>query len=383
MAIVVTAEQARIVGTRPRRSPRTGVPPRIVVRVAMGLRRMLLRAADRLLPSELAVLEHSAQFTGAYLLRAIAELGIADQLAGGPKAASELATSLGCDADALHRALRAAAVSGLVRLDSAGRFHATRLTRALTSDAPYYSAEWCAYMTSSAHQAAWGGLVQTIRTGEPAFRRVNGVSLFEWFDSHPAEGSNFTAGLSGLTMSEAPAIASAYPFPDSGSVCDIAGGAGVLLGEVLRRHPGATGILVESPLVLADAAVHLGSIGIADRVALVQGDLFGAIPAKADLYLLKWVLHDWSDTDCIRILRNVAATMEGDARLVVIEGVQDANTPHPRFSPIDLEMLMVTEGGRERSVSQFHDLMKASGLRPGAVRHAPAGVALLEAVRAS
>jgi hypothetical protein len=383
MAIAVTAEPACIVETHPRRSPRTGVPPRFVVSMAIGLRRMLLRAADRLLPSELVVLEHSAQFSGAFLLRAIGELGIADQLAEGPKTASELAVTLACDADALHRALRAAAVTGLVRLDRTGRFHATRLSRALTSDAPYYSADWCAYMTSPAHQAAWGDLVQTIRTGAPAFRRVHGVSLFEWFDSHPAEGSNFTAGLSGLTMSEAPAIASAYPFPDSGSVCDIAGGAGVLLGEVLRRHPKVTGILVESPLVLADAAAHMGSIGIADRVALVQGDLFSAIPVKADVYLLKWVLHDWSDADCIRILRNVAAVMRADARLVVIEGVQDANTPHPRFSPIDLEMLMVTEGGCERSVAQFHDLMSASGLRPGVVRRAVAGTAVLEAVKAS
>jgi hypothetical protein len=382
MAIAVTAEQARIVGTQPRRSPRTSVPPRIVVRLAMRLRRALLHAADQLLPSELAVLEHSAQFTGGYLLAAIAELGIADQLADGPRTASELAVAVGCDADALHRALRAAAVSGLVRLDRAGRFHATRLTRALASDAPYYSADWCAYMMSPAHQAAWGDLVQTIRTGEPTFRRVHGMSVFEWFDSHPVEGSNFTAGLSGLTMSEAAAIASAYPFPSSGRVCDVAGGAGVLLGEVLRRHPRLSGILVEGPSVLADAAANLDSIGIADRVALVHGDLFRVLAATADVYLLKWVLHDWSDADCIRILRNVAAGMPAGAKLVVIEGVQDANTAHPRFSPIDLEMLIVTDGGRERSLSQFQELIAASGLHPGVVRHTSTGVSLIEAVKA-
>jgi O-methyltransferase domain len=383
MAIAVTAEQACIVGTPPRRSPRSAVPPRIVVRLAMRLRRALLHAADRLLPAELAVLEHSAHFSGGYLLAAIAELGIADQLAEGPRTASELAVAVGCDADALHRALRAAAVTGLVRLDRAGRFHATRLTRALASDAPYYSADWCAYMMSSAHQAAWGDLVQTIRTGAPAFRRVHGVSLFDWFDSHPAEGSNFTAGLSGLTLSEAAAIASAYPFPASGRVCDVAGGAGVLLGEVLRRHSGLTGILVESPSVLTDSATHLDSIGIAHRVELVPGDLFSGISATADVYLLKWVLHDWSDADCIRILRNVAAAMPVGATLVVIEGVQDANTAHPRFSPIDLEMLVVTDGGRERSITQFQELISASGLRPGAVRHASTGVSLMEAVKAS
>jgi O-methyltransferase domain len=382
MAIAVTAEHAGIVGARKRRSPRTAVPPRMVVRAATRLRRALLRLADRLLPSELAVLEHSAQFTAGYLLAAIAELGIADQLADGPRTATELAVAAQCDADALHRALRAAAVTGIVRLDRTGRFHATRLTRALTSDAPYYSADWCAYMASPAHHAAWGDLVQTIRSGEPAFRRVNGLSLFDWFDAHPAEGTNFTNGLSGLTLSEAAAIAAAYPFPAAGRVCDVAGGSGVLLGEVLRRHRGLTGILVEAPSVLTDAATHLESVGIAERVTLLQGDLFGVISASADVYLLKWILHDWSDADCVRILRNVAAAMPAGAKLVIIEGLQDANSAHPRFSPIDLEMLVVTDGGRERPVSQFHDLIVASGLRPGAVRHASTGVSLLEAVKA-
>jgi O-methyltransferase len=378
----VTAEQAGIVGAQTRRLPRTAVPPRMAVRAAMWLRGALLRFADRLLPAELAVLEHSTQFAAGYLLAAIAELGIADQLADGPRTAPELAVAAHCDADALHRALRAAAVTGIVRLDRAGRFHATRLTQALTSDAPYYSADWCAFVASPAHQAAWGGLVHTIRSGEPAFRRVNGLSLFDWFGAHPVEGSNFTNGLSGLTLTEAAAIASAYPFPAAGIVCDIAGGTGVLLGEVLRRHPALTGILVEAPAVLTDAAAHLDSMGVTDRVTLLRGDLFGVFVAAADVYLLKWILHDWSDADCTRILRNVAAAMPVGAKLVIVEGLQDANNAHQRFSPIDLEMLIVTEGGRERSVPEFHDLIVSSGLRPGAVRHASTGVSVLEAVKA-
>lgn len=157
----------------------------------------------------------------------------------------------------------------------------------------------------------------------------------------------------------------------------------MLLGEVLRRHPGETGILVEAPSVLSDAPAHLDSMGIADRVTLVHGDLFGVISASTDVYLLKWILHDWSDADCVRILPNVAAAMPVGSKIVIIEGVQDANTAHPRFSPIDLEMLVVTDGGRERSIPEFHDLIAASGLRPGAVRHASTGVSLLEAVKAS
>jgi len=353
----------------------------MVVHAAMKVRAFLLRAADRVLPSELALLEHSAGFSVGYLLAAMVELGIPDQLAGGPKTAPELASTLRCDADALHRALRMGAVHGLVRLDKRGRFHATRLTKALAGDAPYALDQWCLFMASGAHQAAWGDLAATLRTGEPAFRRVHGMSIFEWFDRHPAEGRAFAAGLSGLTLSEAPAIAASYAFPQSGTVCDVAGGVGVVLGEVLRQRPALRGILLEASLVLPEAEQYLGSLGVADRVEFREGDLFGAFQVTADLYLMKWILHDWDDAACLRILRTVVTAMPAGARLLVIEGVQDRTTVHPRFSPIDLQMLVVTENGRERSVREMQDLLCAAGLRPTAVRYTPADLALVEAVK--
>jgi O-methyltransferase domain len=380
-ATTVTVERAGAAVSQPRRAPRTGVPPGFVVHAAMRLRHLLLRAADRLLPSELAVLEHSVQFSVGYLLAAIAELGVADELTRGPKTAAELAAAAGCDAGALHRALRAAAVSGLVRLDRTGRFHATRLTRALATDAPYSSAEWCAFMMSPSHQAAWSDLAASIRSGEPAFRRIHGMSLFQWFEAHPAEGVNFAAGLSGLTLSEAPAIVASYPFPSTGTVCDVAGGVGVLLAEVLRRHQGLRGTLVEAPSVLIEAASYLGSAGVADRVALVSGDFFGEVRAEADLYLLKWILHDWDDAGCVRILRNLADAMPSGAKLLVLEGDQNANTVDPRFSAIDLQMLVVSEGGCERSVEQIQVLLATAGLTPGTVRYTPARLAVVEAIK--
>lgn len=379
MAVHAVSDEVVGIPAQLRRSPRTQVPPRFAVHTAMILRRFLLRAADRVLPSELAVLERSAGFSVSYLLAAMVDLGVPDELASGPKTAEELATSLDCNADALHRALRMGAVHNLVRLDRRGRFHATRLTAALASDAPYASDQWCTFMASKAHQQAWGDLAETLRHGEPAFRRQNGMSFFDWFDEHPAEGRAFAAGLSGLTLSEASAIVSAYDFPRSGVVCDVAGGIGVVLAEVMRRRPEMTGILVEAPLVLAEAAAYLESLRLADRIVLQQGDLFGDLRVTADVYLLKWILHDWDDDACVQLLRNVAATMPSGAKLVVIEGIQEPSRAHPRFSPIDLQMLVVSEGGRERSVAELQHLLAQAGLRPTTVRRTPADLALLEA----
>src|SRR5262249_18707495 len=179
-----------------------------------------------------AAREPVPHFTLAHLLASFAELGIADHLDDGPKDAEELASLTNCDAAALHRALRAAAVFGVVRLDRRGRFHTTRLTKPLRSTDPAAAGDWCRMIGSSAHQSAWTGLTSSLRTGRSGFRTVHGMSAFQWFDTHPEEGHRFASGIGGLTLMEAPLIVAAYPFPDEGVICDVGGGTGVLLAEI-------------------------------------------------------------------------------------------------------------------------------------------------------
>lgn len=356
-------------------------PPRIAVHAAMALRGVLLRAADRMMPAHPALLDHAHQFAKAHLLCSLAELQVADHLASGPKDAGQLSALTGCDPAALHRALRAAACFGAVRLDRRGRFHATRLLRQLRRGDPGGAADWCQFIGSASHQAAWAALSGSIRTGHSAFRAVHRTSAFDWFAAHPDDGQHFHAGIAGLTLAEAPLIAAAYPFPDGAIICDIAGGTGALLTEILRLHPRSRGILIETPAVLAAAAPYLRTAGLADRVALTPGDICRDLRATADIYLLKWVLHDWDDSTCQAILRRIGAAMPVGATLLVIEGVQHHTTPHPRFSMIDLQMLVMTDGGRERSEPELAHLITTAGLRPGRTRHTATGLALLEATK--
>jgi len=120
-------------------------------------------------------------------------------------------------------------------------------------------------------------------------------------------------------------------------------------------------------------------IGLADRVQLVQGDIFEAIHATADLYLLRWILHDWDDQICTVILQHLAAAMPKGARLLVIEGDQAQNQTHPRFSMLDAQMLVASEGGQERSASEVAQLLADSGLHPRRVRHTATDLMLVEA----
>jgi hypothetical protein len=313
------------------------------------------------------------------VIGALAELGVADELGGDRLTAAELAPRMNADADALHRLLRAAAVDGLLRMDRRGRFRLTRLGRTLRSDAEATMRPWARYMALRSTREAWGDLTESVRSGRSAFERVHGSSVWDWFAQHPEEERLFAGAMRSVTELDAPAIAGADVWPAKGTVCDVAGGAGTLLAEVLVAHPDLKGVLVEAKGVLVEAESHLTSRGVRDRVELIEGDLFGEIDAQADVYLLKNILHDWDDATCARILSAVRKTMRPGAKLVVVEQIQERNEPHPFASMTDLQMLTQCVDGRERSRDELSALMSAAGITPGELHRAGLS-AMLEGV---
>jgi hypothetical protein len=226
-------------------------------------------------------------------------------------------------------------------------------------------------------QEAWAGLTASVRTGEPSFPAVHGRSVWEHFADHPDEERLFAASMRRVTEFDLPSITGGYPWPDAGTVCDVAGGIGTMLAGILRAKPGLQGILVDGPGVLRAAEQHLVDADVRDRVALSEGDIFTGVSARADVYTLKDVLHDWDDERCTTILRTVRATMPAGSRVVLVETLQDPNAPDPIASLVDVQMLTQTDGGRQRSVAELHALLRAAGLTPGTVRRT-AGPALVE-----
>ncbi len=354
-------------------------PPRFAVQAAAAARRGLLSLADLLLPSAIAAAEHAHAFTHVHVLATLAELGVADVLTEQPQDTGDLASTLGCDPDALHRLLRAAATFGAVRMDRHGRVRHTRLSRVLRSDNRYQVGSWCRFLRASEHQQAWADLTTTVRCGEPAFRRVHGADVFSWAGDHSDWGDNMARGLSGLTLAESPFLVRGIDPPSEGVVCDLGGGRGALLAEILKERPRLRGVLVDSSAVLAEAKTYLDAEGVLSRVNLVEGDIMVDDLPPADWYLLKWVLHDWDDATCTKLLRNVRRAISPGAKLAVIEGVQQRNMVDPRFSMIDLQMLVVSESGRERSAPELQSLVEQAGWKPTGLRLLATGTAIVSA----
>jgi hypothetical protein len=344
----------------------------------LGLRQALTKLTDRVVPADIALFEQSLAMARTMLIQALVELEIPERLAAGPKTAEQLARDLRATPDALHRTLRAAAAFDFVKLDKTGRFHSTRLTKALTNEG---TRAWCRYITDRHNLAAWADLPETIRTGKNAIHRVYGMSVWEYFDQHPEIGRTFATAMRTLTEREAPSIVAAAPLPETGIVCDVAGGTGAMLASVLEAKPGLRGVLVEGALAIDEGRSYLSERGVIDRVELVEGDIFGTIDAKADVYLLKNVLHDWDDTTSATILNTVAASMPSGAQLLTIEATIDPNEVDPFTTLSDMHMMLVCEDGRERSIGEFHALFRGAGLTPGAVTHTATGTAVLEATK--
>jgi len=177
----------------------------------------------------------------------------------------------------------------------------------------------------------------------------DGMSIWEWFATQPDDARVFDEAMRRGTTINADIVVAAYPWPHRGVICDVGGGVGTLLSVIVTSSNGLRGVLVDSPDVVARADTFLNARGLTDRIDAVVGDMFGVIPAEADVYLFKDVLHDWDDEHCRKILSTVAAAMPSGSRLVLVEILQQPNTPNPLAPWADLLMLTQTDGGRQRT----------------------------------
>lgn len=327
-----------------------------------------------MLPAEAALWDFAAGMQRTKLAGALVESGIADALAQRPRDGHELARDLGLSEQVTLRVLGAAAASRLVRLDRAGKASLARIGKPLAQAHPQSMSAWVLYQAAPANVAAHGELVGQLRDGaEPSgHRRAFGNSVWEYFTEHPDEGARFGEAMRELTAIDLGALARAYPWPREGVICDVAGGIGTLLAAILQRRPNTRGVLVDAPEVLEEAEPFLRSLGVQERVERRAGDLFGELDAQADVYVLKWILHDWSDEASLRILRSLRRSMPSGSRVVVIDQHLEPGRPSPVTSMVDLLMLVECEGGRERSPGEVHELMRAADISPGRVRHAGA-----------
>ena len=329
-------------------------------------------------PPEAQLFQLLFGFMATRTLTAVASLGVADALKDGPRYYTELAAAVGADQRALHRAMRLLVSLGVFAEPAPGTFALTPVSELLRSDVPGSMRTMAEMITSESHWLPHGRLTDVLRTGRSGPQHAFGTDIFTWFQraENRAEWELFNAAMTGFSAMTAHAVVEAYDFSGFTRIVDVGGGHGELLRTVLARAPRAAGVLADLPEVVK------GADTLGGRIETVGGSFFEGVPAGGDCYLLKHIIHDWSDEHCRTILGHVASAMAPDAKVLLVEMVMpETAEPHPaKFQ--DINMLAMTEGGTERTEREFAELFAASGLTLVGVHALQAPVCIVEAVKA-
>ncbi len=306
----------------------------------------------------------------------IGELGIADHIeSGAPQPVVKLAQLTGSHEPSLYRMLRFTASYGVFRETGHREFDHTRLSAALRSDAEgsFRAA------TRMFHRifAGWDGLHHAVQTGEPSFQKVYGQPLFDYVGTHPELAPIFDAGMTAFHGYETDAMLEAYDFSEIETLADIGGGNGSLLAAVLRRYPRLRGVLYDLGHVVGRTREAMQTLGLEKRCSVIEGNFFESVPEGADAYLMRHVIHDWTDEQSVRILSNCRKVIPPHGRVLLVEfSVPSANEASLGK---DADMIMLAfPGGSERTEEEYRVLFERSGFRLSKVTPTRSAVCVIE-----
>jgi hypothetical protein len=293
-------------------------------------------------------------------LYAVAELGVADLLADGPRSAEDLATASGAHAPSLYRVLRFLASEGVFTETNPGWFALTPMAETLRRDASVSLRPTALFEGSNMVWQTWAHILHSVRTGEPAFDHAHGAEIFEYMRRHPDEWSVFDNAMTARTASLMRGIVASYDFSACKTIVDVGGGRGALAIGLLSAYPHLRGIVFDQPAVAAEARLAIEAVGLSDRCEAVGGDFFKDVLPAGDTYLAKYILHDWDDERCIAILRACRRELPASGRMLVIETVIPEGEAPSFAKSADVHML-VHLPGRERTEAEYRALYEAAG----------------------
>ena len=311
------------------------------------------------------------------------EIGLPDAMADGPRTVAALAETSATHAPSLYRLLRAMVSLELCDEDHAGNFGLTPAGSLLRTAAADSLCAWAA-MSGTRSWLLWGRLAESVRTGESIRKRTLADDDFTHLDDDAQAAALFNRAMAELTVPVATDIARAIDFSGVSRVVDVGGGYGQLLCSVLASHPKVHGVLFDMAHAIEKVTGHFCDAGVADRCEVVTGSFFDDVPAGADVYMLKSILHDWDDERCLTILRACRRAMPPGARLLIVERVASAKagaSPYDQFvARADLHM-MVANGGCERTEDAYRNLLESCGLQLAQVTPLSNAFSALTAVR--
>lgn len=308
-----------------------------------------------------------------FAVRVAATLRLADHIHQGCGQVDELAARAGAHPGALARLLRYLACRGVFRETAPGTFALTPTARLLRTGPAARLQAWLDLDGAGRMDLAFAGLLDAVRTGQPSYAGVAGRPFWEDLAASPARAAAFDAAMEAHVAWFAADIVRCFDWHGVRHVVDVGGGAGRLLTELLRAHPGLRGTLVDVPATTEAAARAIAAHGLSGRCQVVPGSFFDPLPGGGDVYLLRNVLHDWDDDRAAAILRRCAEAARPGGRVLIAETAEESRS---QSTALDLRMLVLL-GGRERTRAELAGLAAAAGMDVRSAQPTPAGLSLV------
>jgi hypothetical protein len=301
------------------------------------------------------------------ILYAGVKLGVFDFVTPVPISATEIARELGLDPALSYRLLRALGSIGLLKEHGDHRFSMTSMGGLLRGDNPQTLSGVALLEEGPEHYAIWKHLTAMVRDGkQDGFVREFGQRIFDYAPVHQSYADVFNQAMSSYSATHTKWVLEAldeYDFSSIPHICDVGGGHGHLLCNLLLKHQHLQGSVLELEQVIKDRELLWANrMGIGtDRCHYISGDMFHDVPG-ADAYLMKMILHDWNDKECVTILSNIQRASPTGARVFIIEHVVPGPEA-PHFSKLFDIHMMCALTGKERTEEEYLALLKQGGFK--------------------
>jgi hypothetical protein len=316
-----------------------------------------------------------------YCLSGVARLGVADHMNGTPQPVEEIADAVGAHAPSLYRVMRLLASFGVFREEKGRKFALTDAGALLKSDATgtirYFATMFGDEWTTRAYER----FTDVLRTGKDGVTQAYGQHVFDVLADRPEQCATFQAAMSSSSALAGRVITEAYDFSGIKRLADVGGGHGGLLAAILGSYPAMQGVLFDRPEIVA--SVPPGQFASCqDRIAVEPGSFFERVPEGCDAYIMKHIIHDWGDEHCRTILKLMRDRLPPNGRVLVCDMVVSDDPGPTPAKLLDIEMLVVTVGGKERTEDEFRDLFASAGLRLNRIVPTERPICVIEAVPA-
>ncbi|NOX87296.1 MAG: methyltransferase domain-containing protein [Chlorobi bacterium] len=358
---------------------KTNVPPVWLYALLTTFRNFLKKLYFKMVPPGVAVFEKATSIWMSKALGVACELNLADMIGDGEMSIDELARKSGTNPVALYRMMRLLAGECVFRETGDRVFANTRMSKAMMEGDNSIKQIIMQHVSEVNFDLA-NVMEKSVRTGKNMAFDELGMDVFTYLETHPEKNELYNKAMSNTSQMLGTALLSAYHFKNIKTLVDLGGGEGTLLFQILQKYKDMKGIVFDFPHVVKTARETARRFGVEDRIQVEEGNFFEKMP-PGDAYLLKNVLHIFDDDRSIKLLKNIYKSMPAKGKVLIVEAVIKSDNKPALGKIIDMQMLIGTETGRERTEKEYKALVEAAGFTFRKAVHTVSPFGIIEAIK--